>query len=274
MPEGDTVYRTTARLHQALAGHTLLRTDFRVPQLATVDLTRYTVGQVLPRGKHLLMRLVPPVDPDPEFHRPPLTLHSHLLMEGRWDLYAPGERWKRATHTARVVLKTTEVSAVGFDIAQVKLVPTAEEAQLIGHLGPDLLGPDWDSQRAETKLLANPERSIGDALLDQRLLAGVGNVYRCEILFLARVHPLTPVGTLTNLSRIVELSHRLLQVNKDRSQRVTTGQARTRDPLWVYGRAGRPCLRCGRKIQLFKLESQVPGQDRDCYFCPYCQPAR
>lgn len=267
MPEGDSVYRATQRLHQALAGLRLLRSDFRVPQLATTDLSGYTFTEVLPRGKHLLMHLHPPAGSSFE----PLTLHSHLLMEGRWDLYAPSERWKKPAHLARVVLTTEQVTAVGFEIAQVQLVPSYQEQGLVGHLGPDLLGADWDPELAAQNLLADPVRSIGDALLDQRLLAGIGNIYRCEVLFLARTHPLTPVGQLKNLARIIELSHRLLTINKDRGRRVTTGDRHTREPLWVYSRAGKPCLRCGTKIQLFKLAAQNTGLERDCYYCPSCQ---
>lgn len=273
MPEGDSVYRATARLHHALTGKSILRSDFRVPALSTVDLAGYTVSEVLPRGKHLLMRLQPPATAEPAFNQPPLTLHSHLLMEGRWDLYGPGARFKRPAHTARVVLACDGVVAVGFDIAQVKLVPTAEEAQLVGHLGPDLLGPGWDAQAAAANFRAQPHRGIGEALLDQRLMAGVGNIYRCEVLFLTRLHPLTPVGQVVDLGKVIEMSQRLLEVNKERSRRVTTGLARTREPYWVYGRAGTPCLRCGAKIQLLKIAAEDSGLERDCYFCPSCQPA-
>lgn len=272
MPEGDTVYRAAARLHQALAGQQLVSTDFRVPSLATVDLAGCTVREVVPRGKHLLMRLQPPSSADRQFRRPGLTLHSHLLMEGRWDLYAAAERWKKPAHTARVILKTRELAAVGFDIAQVKLVPTEQEADLIGHLGPDLLGDGWDPQQALDNLGANPAAGLGQALLDQRIMAGVGNVYRSEILFLRRLHPLTPVGQVADLREVVGIARRLLWVNKDRSRRVTTGQARTRDPLWVYGRAGKPCLRCATPIRLLKIPSGT-GSERDCYWCPQCQPA-
>ncbi|PRA03038.1 DNA glycosylase [Arthrobacter sp. MYb229] len=267
MPEGDSVYRATARLHQALAGQRLIRSDFRVPQLATTDLAGYTVHEVRPRGKHLLMRLSPPEGSG----QVPLTLHSHLLMDGRWDLYAPAERWKRPAHTARVALHTAPWTAVGFDIAQLQLVPTAEEQGLVGHLGPDLLGDNWDPELAALNLLAEPERVIEEALLDQRLLAGIGNIYRCEVLFLTRVHPLTPVGEVENLPAVISMSHRLLQLNKDRGRRVTTGDPRTREPLWVYGRAARPCLRCGTNVAVFKLAGQKTGMERDCYYCPNCQ---
>ena len=127
MPEGDSVYRATARLHQGLAGEVLLASTFRVPALATVDLQGYTVKEVVPRGKHLLMRLLAPPVPNHEFSQPPMTLHSHLLMEGRCDLYSPTDRWSRPAHTARVILKTAKIHAVGFDFAQVKLVRSDQE---------------------------------------------------------------------------------------------------------------------------------------------------
>lgn len=272
MPEGDSVYRATARLHQALAGETLLSSDFRIPSLATIDLQGYVLKEVVPRGKHLLMRLVPPATPSSDLVQKPLTLHSHLLMEGRWDLYAPAQRWKRPAHTARVVLKTPTVTAVGFEVAQVRLVPTAQEDELIGHLGPDLLSENFKAEVAIQNLLKEPALPIGQALLDQRNLAGIGNIYRSEILFLRRLHPLTPTGQVVDLAAVVQLSRRLLEVNKDRVPRVTTGQPRTREPLWVYGRAGKPCLRCGTPIALFKMPSTPAGDERDCYYCPNCQP--
>lgn len=273
MPEGDSVYRATARLHHALAGQSLLSSDFRVPALATTDLTGYAVHKVVPAGKHLLMRLKPPAGVASEISAKPLTLHSHLLMEGRWDLYAPSERWKKPAHTARVVLKTAMATAVGFDIAQVRLVPTEQESDLIGHLGPDLLGANWDPLLAADNLRRDPHQGIGQALLDQRIMAGVGNVYRSEILFLRRLHPLAEVGQIADLPAVVQIAHRLLNVNKDRARRVTTGQERTREPLWVYGRAGKPCLRCGTRIELLKIPSTPEGAERDCYWCPHCQPA-
>ena len=268
MPEGDSVYRATAQLHAALSGKRLSATDFRVPALATMDLSGYTLTQVFPVGKHLLMHFDPPSGCLPEAKS--YTLHSHLLMEGRWDLYTPTERFKRPTHTARVILQTADVTAVGFNIAQVKLVPREDEQALIHHLGPDLLGPGWDAQLAEANFRAHPEREIGEALLDQRLMAGVGNIYRSEILFLTRLPPRTPIGQIQQLTKVIDMARRLLWVNKDRARRVTTGQARTREPYWVYGRTGKPCLRCGQAIQ--QLDIGEAGTERTCYYCAYCQP--
>jgi len=267
MPEGDTVYRLAARLRAALAGQQLSATRFRVPQLATTDLSGYRVEEVVPRGKHLLMRLAPPQGD--EGRR--LTLHSHLMMDGHWELQRPGERWKGPAHAVRVVLETTTCSAVGFEIHQLKLAPTEHEDELVGHLGPDLLGPDWDPVLAEANLRSQPARPLGTALLDQRMLAGIGNIYRAEILFLTRLHPQTPCGAVPRMDRVVQVSHRLLQVNKDRARRVTTGTERTREPLWVYGRTGKPCLRCGAKVRMMGLGDEFGSHERDCYYCPACQ---
>jgi len=266
MPEGDSVYRLARRMRTALEGQVLRSTEFRVPQLATANLAGYRVTEVVPRGKHLLLRLH-----NPDSEQPALSLHSHLMMEGRWDFYVPGARFKRPAHTARVILRTESADVVGYDIQQLRLVPTDQESELVGHLGPDLLGPDWDPGLAAANLRCDPRRTIGTALLDQRLLAGLGNIYRCEVLFLTRLHPLTPCGQVAQLDQVVAMSHRLIQANKDRGRRVTTGTARTRDPFWVYGRAGKPCLRCGTGIRLLKLAEESGQHERDCYYCPHCQ---
>lgn len=174
MPEGDTVWLTTHRLHAALAGHSLVRADLRVPKLATVDLVGRRVLEVVPRGKHLMMRL-----------EDGLTLHSHLQMDGSWHLYAPGERWRGGpSHQVRAILETAGRVAVGYRLPVLELLPTTGEGDVVGHLGPDLLGPDWDPARALERLAADPDRPVGEALLDQRNLAGIGNVYVAELCFL------------------------------------------------------------------------------------------
>ena len=144
MPEGDTVFRTARRLHEALAGHEVTRFDLRVPAHANADLTGETVHGVVPRGKHLLMRIG-------EY-----TLHSHLKMEGRWLVFRPGERWRSPAFQARAIVGTARATAVGFEIAMVDLVRTADEAELVGHLGPDLLGPDWDPVEAGRRVASDP----------------------------------------------------------------------------------------------------------------------
>ncbi|RST23118.1 DNA glycosylase, partial [Streptomyces sp. WAC04770] len=184
MPEGDTVLQTAARLHAALAGRVLTQADLRVPRFATSDLSGRTVLDVTARGKHLLTRV-----------EGGLTLHSHLRMDGAWRVYAPGERWRGGPgHQIRAVLANTEHTAVGYRLPVLELLRTSEESKAVGHLGPDLLGPDWDPGLAVERLAAAPDRPLGEALLDQRNLAGIGNVYKCELCSLARVTPWLPVG--------------------------------------------------------------------------------
>ncbi|MGW2847706.1 DNA-formamidopyrimidine glycosylase family protein, partial [Streptomyces sp. NPDC001274] len=179
MPEGDTVLRTAGRLHTALAGRTLTRCDLRVPRFATADLTGRTVLGVVPRGKHLLLRV-----------EGGLTLHSHLRMDGAWRVYGPAERWRGGpAHQIRAILGNAEQTAVGYRLPVLELLRTRDEEKAVGPLGPDLLGPDWDAATALRNLLAEPTRPLGEALLDQRNLAGIGNVYKAELCFLARVTP-------------------------------------------------------------------------------------
>ncbi|GGS51153.1 Fpg/Nei family DNA glycosylase [Streptomyces griseoviridis] len=259
MPEGDTVWQATKRLHAALAGRVLTHTDFRVPQYATVDLTGRAVLDVTPRGKHLLTRI-----------EGGLTLHSHLRMDGTWKVFAPGRRWSGGpAHQIRVVLGTDDRTAVGYRLPVLELIRTAEEERAVGHLGPDLLGPDWDADRALANLLADPARPLGEALLDQRNLAGIGNVFKSELCFLLGVTPWLPVGDLPadRAAVLPALAARLLEANRDRPVRNTTGR---RNPaLFVYGRAPRPCLRCGTPI---RVADQGDGsRDRPTYWCPACQ---
>ncbi|PYY41506.1 DNA-formamidopyrimidine glycosylase family protein [Curtobacterium sp. MCPF17_046] len=258
MPEGDTVFRAAARLHAALAGKVLTRSDFRVPAFATLDLVGRTVDEVVPRGKHLLHRIGD------------LTVHSHLKMEGRWDVYRPGERWRRPAYQARVVLDAADVSTVGFTLGVLEVVPRDQESTVVGHLGPDLLGPDWDAGLALANLTADPERPVGLALLDQRVMAGLGNVYRNELCFLRGVLPTSPVGEVRDPARMVTMASRLIIANRDRSNRVTTGVDRPGQRFWVYNRAGKPCLRCGTRVRSGDLgESELTL--RDTYWCPRCQ---
>jgi endonuclease VIII len=258
VPEGDTVHRAAARLHSALAGKVLTRSDFRVPRFATSDLTGRTVDEVVARGKHILHRVGD------------VTIHSHLKMEGRWDVYEPGARWRRPAHQARAVLDATDVSTVGFTLGVLELVPRDEESEVVGHLGPDLLGRDWSAEVALANLTAAPDRPIGLALLDQRNLAGLGNVYRAELCFLRGVLPTRPVSEVHDLPRMVDLAERLIVANRDRNARVTTGVDRNGQRLWVYGRRGRPCLRCGTPIRQGEL-GDTELTERVTYWCPRCQ---
>ncbi|PZG04499.1 DNA glycosylase [Micromonospora craterilacus] len=261
MPEGDTVWNTARVLERALAGARLTGSDFRVPQLATTDLTGWLVRECASRGKHLLLRLHGPADGSR------WTLHSHLRMDGTWRTYAPGERWSgRPAHLIRVVLRTPTATAVGYHLHEVALVPTDEEARLVGHLGPDLLGEDWDPAEAVRRLSAHPDTAIGPALLDQRNLAGVGNLYKCEVLFLRGIDPRTPVRDVPDLGGLVTLAQELLAANRGRWTQSTTGSLRRGQTSHVYGRRAQPCRRCGTAV---RKEEQG---ERVTYWCPTCQP--
>ncbi|MEU9092249.1 DNA-formamidopyrimidine glycosylase family protein [Streptomyces sp. NPDC048428] len=270
MPEGDTVLQTAKRLHSALAGQVLTRSDLRVPRFATADLTGRTVLDFSARGKHLLTRI-----------EGGLTLHSHLRMDGAWRVYAPDERWRGGpAHQIRAVLANTAHTAVGYRLPVLELLRTGDEEKVVGHLGPDLLGPDWNADTALHRLLTDPARPLGEALLDQRNLAGIGNVYKCELCFLARATPWLPIGRLPEhtAALLVTTAKQLLEANRDRPVRTTTLGARprttgtpayrTRRPsenLWVYGRTHRPCLRCGTPIRASEQDT------RPTYWCPRCQ---
>ncbi|MFL6107668.1 MAG: Fpg/Nei family DNA glycosylase [Marmoricola sp.] len=256
MPEGDTVYRAARRL-DALSGQVLTASDFRIPSLATSDLSGRTVLETVSRGKHLLMRF-----------EGDMTLHSHLKMEGAWDVGAPGARRRRPEHEIRALLRTEQNEAIGYSVL-LDLVPTPAESGLVGHLGPDLLGPDWDADEAVRRLRRLPHVPVGEALLDQRNLAGIGNVYRAEICFVAGVDPHTPVSEVAKLPRMVAIAHRMLELNRDRHSRVTTGDTRPGRRTWVYGRRG-PCPRCGTQILSDELGPE--GQERTAWWCPSCQP--
>jgi len=262
MPEGDTVWRACRRLHGLLAGELLTRAELRVPSLAVTDLTGVTVLDVTPRGKHQLFRF------DNGW-----TLHTHFRMEGAWRTYPRGRRWSGGPdHEIRAVLGTAATDAVGYRLPVVELLPTADEADVVGHLGPDLLGPDWDCDEALRRIRAQPDTSIGEALLDQRNLAGLGTFYRAELLFLQGLHPRTPVSQATTLPRVVQRAHLLLNANKVRAEQSTTGDLRQGRRAYVFERSGQPCRRCGTSI---RTEEFGPvGQERRSYWCPRCQPER
>jgi endonuclease-8 len=259
VPEGDTVWRTARHLDAALTGEVLVETDFRVPAFATLDLSGHPVEATLSRGKHLLTRI-----------GPAHTLHTHLRMEGAWHLYRPRTPWRRPAHEARVVLRTEGWTAVGFALGVVEVVARDAEETVVGHLGPDLLGPDWNEEEAVRRLLSDPERPVGEALLDQRCLAGIGNLYKSELCFLAGVHPRLPVGEVPDLPRLVRRARSALDANKERVEQTLTGDTRRGRQTWVYVREGQPCRRCGTRI---RVESQgPPSQERAAYWCPSCQP--
>jgi endonuclease VIII len=262
VPEGDTVWNTAQAVGRALTGQSIEKSDFRVPRLAAADLSGWTVVESASRGKHLLLRLSTPDGAG-------YTLHSHLRMDGAWRIFAPGERWRgRPAHLIRVALHTRAAVAVGYHLHELAIVPTADERRLVGHLGPDLLGADWDPAEAVRRLRARPDRAIADALLDQRNLAGIGNLYKAETLFLRGLSPWTQVSEVDDLDAVVALAQRLLSSNQGRWTQATTGSTRRGEERWVFERAGSPCRRCGTTIR----RATDGDHDRITYWCPTCQP--
>ena len=272
MPEGDTLFRTAAGLRPYLVGRTVSAARANgpgpVPQVARI--VGHEIAAVESFGKNLLIRF-----------DNGLEIRTHLRMNGSWHRYRPGERWRRPASRARLVLEVPGAVAVCFDAPVVELLERRAEAQhpSLGALGPDLLGPDFDAEEA-VRRLRDPARAataIGEALIDQRALAGIGNVYKNEILWIERVSPFAAAGDLSDdaLARLVATGRRLLLANVTPGggpERVTTsGDRRAPGPLYVYGRAGRPCRRCRTPIASAQQGRDIP---RTTYWCPVCQDAR
>jgi len=264
MPEGDTVWRTARRLHEALHEEVISSADLRWPGLSTAELRGRHTLEVVSRGKNLLHRL-----------EGGLTLHSHLRMEGSWRILATGQLTGRtlANPQLRAVVVTARWSALGLRLGQLNLVTTRDEGRLVGHLGPDLLGPDWDAKEAARRLEASL-KDIGTSLLDQRNLAGLGTLYASEVLFLARLNPWHLASSLTGdqVSGLLDLAHRLLHVNRQNATQSTTGAQRHGETTYVHGRSGRPCRRCGNPVRVSVIGD--PPQDRPFFYCPACQGGR
>ena len=250
MPEGDTVFHTAETLRQALVGRTLTRCDVRVPRFAAADLTGQAVDEVCSRGKHLFIRVGP------------ASIHSHLKMDGSWRVTS---RPVRNDHRIRIILEANDVRAVGIDLGVLEILERAHDGDAVAHLGPDLLGDDWDPKVAAANLTARPDRPIAEALLDQRVLAGIGNVYCNELCFVGGRLPTAPVSAVIDPHRLVSRARDMLWANRFRVNRCTTGDTRRGRQLWVYGRAGQGCRRCGTAIVF-----DGTG-DRVTYWCPACQ---
>ena len=266
MPEGDTIFQTAAALRPLLVGQQVLKAQARAPGPQIQRVVGSTVLSVEPLGKHMVIRF-----------DNGLALHTHLRMNGTWHRYAPGERWKVATWKARVVLEVAEHVVVCFNAPVVELMDDrgVDRHPALTSLGPDLLRPDFEPTLAFDRFRARPEAEIAEALLDQRIMAGVGNVFKSEILFIEQVNPWTRVSAIApeQLRSIIATAQRLLLMNKTpgRPQRITTrgdGAARGAS-LWVYGRLNRPCARCGTPIRVLRQGTL----NRPTYWCPRCQPA-
>lgn len=266
MPEGDTIYRTAEVLRAALVGRTITaaRAQPRPGLRRVPDLTRLigaSVTSVVARGKHLLIGF-----------DNGMTIRSHLRMSGSWHRYRRGERWRRPERQASAILETADAVAVAFNTPVVELLTDAElrRSTPLNTLGPDLLGRSFDIEEALHRLRARGEMELGNALLDQRAVAGIGNVYKSEVLFLERLDPWAEVRRLGDgeLESALRTARRLLQANVRGGERVTTGSPARGQGLWVYGRAGRPCRRCGTAIEMRRQGDLA----RLTYWCPSCQP--
>lgn len=262
MPEGDTVYLTAKRLHAALTGRRLTRGELRHPRLVAHNLAGRQVHEVRSVGKHLFVRFA-----DGQ------SLHSHLRMDGSWHLYRPADRWRLAAHHARVILATDSRIAVGFRLHDLALLPTEDEHELVGHLGPDLLDPGWEDRHladAVRRLTARSQAELGLALLEQRVVAGIGNLYKTEVCFLLGLSPWTPVRDVPDPAKAITLARRLLLRNAEHPEQSTTGELGRGRQHWVYLRAGQRCRRCGSTIRTGEQGDGVYA--RTAYYCPSCQP--
>jgi endonuclease-8 len=274
VPEGDTIFRAARTLHRALAGHTVVRFESVFPALTRVHddtpITGREVEKVSAAGKHVLMHFTGA-----------LVLRTHMRMNGSWHIYRPGEAWQRPRRDMRIVIGTARFEAVGFNIPvaeflQPRALARQDDLRL---MGPDLLGETFDAAEAMRRFRARPQMSIADALLNQRVVAGAGNVYKSEVLFLCGVNPFARVAEISDerLSAILATARQHLQANVlDRTAAIVTyrGYRRTTrrsDPgesLYVYGRAGKACRTCGTRIQ---VRAQGPNA-RLTYWCGTCQP--
>lgn len=265
MPEGDSVFRLAARLRRSLDGQLLQRGELRVPVHATDSLDGLRVLGHDTHGKHLLTRF-----------DAGLTLHTHLRMQGSWTVTAPSRVLpSRLLPDARVVLAVREgPTAYGLELPVVELVSTGAEGEVLGHLGPDPLREDWSAGEAARRLARNPSERVATALLDQRNVAGFGNLWANELCFLRGLHPDTRMADV-EIGPLVALGARCLRFSATTpgAHQVTTGNTRRGEQHWVAGRAGKPCLRCRTTVQ---VRPEVPGDPgrRRTWWCPRCQPLR
>jgi len=277
MPEGDSLFRAARSLHRVLAGHAVTKFETAYAHLDRVNVDTPVVGRSIERcesaGKHLLI-----------VFSGDLILRTHMRMNGSWHLYRHGERWWRGPQAMRVRLDTADWVAVAFDVPVAEFVTKKqlETRDPVAQLGPDLLGHEFDRDEAIRRIIVSAARPIAMTLLDQRIVAGIGNVYKSEVLFLSSVHPEVPSSAvpLPTLERMMDIARGLLQDNvlDGTSPRIQTYRnlrqlnpaSEHEESLWVYGRKGKPCRKCGTPI-----ESKKMGLDaRTTYWCPSCQTIR
>ena len=274
MPEGDTIFRAARTLGRALTGHHITRFESVFAHLIQVYVDRplagCTVERVEARGKHLLM-----------WFSNGLVLRTHMRMNGSWHIYRPGERWQRSRREMRILLETLAIHAVAFSVPVAELMDVSDldRSEALHVLGPDPLSDTFDPAHAVERIQARADMEIAEALLDQSAIAGIGNIFKSEILFVGRVNPFTRVRDLPadRIERLVDTALRLMRANigEGATGGITTYSGlrvpTSRDPSarqWVYGRAGKPCRRCGTAISVRKHGVHA----RASYWCGSCQP--
>jgi endonuclease-8 len=288
MPEGDAIFRTARTLHRALAGHEVVRFESMLPALArvheTTPITGRSIESVTAAGKHVLLRLSALRQVQGSSSASiggGLVLRTHMRMNGSWHIYRPGERWWKPRRDMRLVIATRDFEAVGFNIVVAEFLDDRrlERQDDLRLMGPDLLGDAFDEDEAVRRLRQRESQEIADALLNQRVVAGVGNIYKSEVLFLCRIDPFAPVSLVTEeeLRRVLATARKYLRANvtHPRGGIVTyTGYRRSgrgaAEQHYVYGRARKPCRTCGTSIS---VRAQGPHA-RLTYWCPACQLSR
>jgi endonuclease VIII len=276
VPEGDTIFRAARTLHRALAGKPVVRFESVFPHLTRVHedapITGRTVEEVRAAGKHLLMHF-----------SGGLVLRTHMRMNGSWHIYRPGEKWQRSRRSMRILIGTADFEAIAFDIQVAEWLQgkEIERQEDLRRIGPDLLGKTFDQAEAARRIRARDASEIADVLLNQRVVAGIGNVYKSEVLFACGVNPFTPVASLTDaeIECLLTTARKFLQANVTEDLapmttytgfRRTTGRVNLKERLWVYGRAGDPCRKCATPVSL-----RPQGRDaRLTYWCSRCQPSK
>jgi endonuclease VIII len=262
MPEGDNIYLAAKTLNSVLAGQLVTRFDTVLPELARVEVAGRTVERVVSAGKNLI------IDFSGDLH-----LRTHMRMHGSWHIYRPGERWRMRRDTMRIVIETDEWVAVAFNVPVAEFHDAHSLARQddLQKIGPDLLGATFDEDEALRRLRERPGEEIGEALLNQRVVSGIGNQYKSEILFMCRISPLRHVRDLEDaaLRRMLETARKIMLANvaKQGGGRVTTFSLDPRQSLYVYGRAGKPCRRCGAPIEMKRTGPNA----RVTFSCPRCQ---
>ncbi|MEO8904714.1 MAG: DNA-formamidopyrimidine glycosylase family protein [Polyangiaceae bacterium] len=261
MPEGDTLHRTAHTLNRVLGKQRLLRVRSSVPAIAGAELAGHVVEEVSALGKNLLIRF--------DDGR---VLHTHLKMRGSWHVYRPGERFQRPEHQARVVLEVADALAVCFAAPTVRLLASNSTItdEYLNGLGPDLIPDEFDLNAATNGLLALSDLALGEAVMTQTALAGIGNIYKSETLFLCRMNPFARVSTLSreHVTTVVLKARELLRasVQSQSAQRQLT-LGRSDGQYWVYKRSGRACHACAAAVLMLRQGAQ----QRSTYFCPACQ---